>query len=804
MPAILRYLCACAVLFMSPAYAEFGQHVSHSLDGQRLSIATTRGDIHLKLINPNVIYAHFVQPGVEQLPSFALAGDIEPTQAFVSESADHLSFGSESLTARIDKSTLTISYFAGDQLLVAEELGYFAYPTQRGFRFTLQDGEKLAGGGQRVLGMDRRGHSMPLYNRAHYGYNGESHQMYYSLPAVMSSRGYALVFDNSATGRLDIGHDESDVLLFEARAGRTAYLIAAGQSPAALTESLTHAIGRQPLPPRWAFGSFASRFGYRSEAETRAVVDAYRELSMPLDAIVLDLYWFGPEIFDHMGNLDWDREQFPDPVSMMADFANLGVQTILISEPFVLTTSKRWGEAIEAGAIAQNLAGAPRLFDFYFGNTGLIDIFKQEARDWLWSIYEALFTQGMAGVWGDLGEPEVHPDNTLHTLSDSSQVATGDEVHNVYGHEWARLVYEQQRATFPDRRPFIMMRSGFAGTQRYGIIPWTGDVDRSWGGLAPQVELSLQMGLFGLGYIHSDLGGFAGGEKFDRELYLRWLQMGVFQPVFRPHAQEQIAPEPVYHDRKTQDLVRGFLSLRYSLLPYLQTLAYQNTTRGWPLVRPVTFLDDAGPEWFDNTESYLFGDAFLVRPIVEPGRAPVTTRMPPGVWFDWWNGQRIESAEHSRRYPLDEIPTFVRAGAFVPMVAPTQTTRDYSTARMQIHYFDDLSVDTASGVVYDDDGVSPDSIRDGQFELLKLSATRSGRTLTIRGKRAGDRYAGSPESRELTLIIHNHDGDASEVRIDGGQWARTDAAHVTYAPERRTLSITLTQTDTPFTLEIRQ
>ncbi|MEL7311782.1 MAG: TIM-barrel domain-containing protein [Pseudomonadota bacterium] len=802
MQAFLRYLGLCLLLAAQTAHAEFGQYQSHTLDDQSIEIATDRGTIRLTLVHALAVYAHFLEPGVEQLPSFALSGEQAPTAVVVSETDDTLTFGSDRLVAVLQKRDSTLSYFLDDRSLVTEELGYFAYPTQRGFRFSLADGEAVFGGGERVLGMNRRGHSMPLYNRAHYGYTTESNQMYYSLPAVMSSRRYAIVFDNSATGRLDIGHDESDVLLFEAKAGRTAYLVAANDDFPGLVESVTGAIGRQPLPPRWAFGNFASRFGYHTEAETRDVVARFRDSEIPLDAIVLDLYWFGKDIFDHMGNLAWDREAFPDPVQMIDDFLDDGVQTVLISEPFVLTTSKRWGEAVAAGAIAKNFAGAPRLFDFYFGNTGLIDVFNDDAREWLWGIYRELAQQGVAGIWGDLGEPEVHPDNTLHYLSDSQQSATADEIHNAFGHEWARMVYERYRRDFPDRRPFIMMRSGFAGTQRYGIIPWTGDVDRSWGGLQSQVELSLQMGLFGLGYIHSDLGGFAGGATFDRELYLRWLQMGVFQPVFRPHAQEHIAPEPVFHDARTLKLAREAIEQRYALLPYLSTLAWENATRGFPFVRPVFFLPEAGDEWLEHTESFLFGDAFLVRPIVQPDENIVATRMPPGVWFDWHRGTRIEQPTYQRRYSLNEIPVFVKAGSFVPQAEVAQSTSRYDPSRLRVHYYDDETVTTASGQLYEDDGKSPTSLADGAFSLFEFHAERHDSGLTIRISRSGKGYEGMPDERSIALVIENHQYEPAEVAINGVPVSPASEQHVVFDDDQQLLTVSFQPTDDVTTVEI--
>src|SRR5690606_20856548 len=147
------------------------------------------------------------------------------------------------------------------------------------------------------------------------------------------------------------------------------------------------------------------------------------------------------------------------------------------------------------------------------------------------------------GWWGDLGEPELHPSELRHATG------SADELHNVYGHEWARTVYEGYRRDFMDQRPFILMRAGAAGSQRYGMIPWSGDVNRTWGGLRSQPEISLQMGIQGLAYMHSDLGGFA-GDNLDDELYARWLQYGVFQPIYRPHAQEEVPSEPVFRSEE--------------------------------------------------------------------------------------------------------------------------------------------------------------------------------------------------------------------------------------------------------------
>ena len=756
----MKFLFALVALCFA-AVTTAAQYQAHQLDANTLHIETDTGKLSLQFYQPDVVEAFYQPEGVKQLPSFSISQQAQVLALNLTEAADSLTLSSASLRVKIDKAPLRLSYYRGDKLLLAEQQGYFSEDGQHGFRFALSKDEKLLGGGQRVLGMDRRGHKFPLYNKAHYGYSTQSSQMYFSLPAIMSSNKYLLLFDNSAKGEADLGASNADVMQFSAEGGRSSYVLVAGDTYPALINNYTALTGRQPLPARWTLGNYASRFGYRSEAEARAVVQKFRELKLPLDALVLDLYWFGPDIKGHMGNLAWDKTAFPNPENMLSDLSADGVNTILVTEPFVLTSSKRWQEAVDAGAIAPGLDGKPKTFDFYFGNTGLIDVFKPEAQQWFWKIYKALAEQGVAGIWGDLGEPEVHPDDTVHAIG------MANEVHNAFGHQWADMVYNGMRRDFPAQRPFIMMRAGAPGSQRFGMVPWTGDVERSWGGLKPQVELALSMGLFGFGYIHSDLGGFAGGEQFDKELYIRWLQYGVFQPVYRPHAQEHIAPEMVFHDSHTIETLRPWLNLRYQLLPYNYTLAYQNSRTGIPLMRPLFFYDETNTSLMDEKNSYLWGDAFLVAPVTEPGVKAWPVQLPGGVWFDYFSGQRYQGTDKVEvPVTLDTIPVLVKAGSFVPMAELVQNTRDYSSKQLTLHYYADSSVDCAKGEMYEDDGKTPDAIAKGEFELLNFYYLQDNGTQKFELRRSGH-YSGMPASRELTLVVHNQTATPNHISVDG-------------------------------------
>jgi hypothetical protein len=409
---------------------------------------------------------------------------------------------------------------------------------------------------------------------------------------------------------------------------------------------------------------------------------------------------------------------------------------------------------------------------------------------------------------GTVALGEISSEDSLKTMAEYTQgngnSVNADAIHNVYGHQWAKMVYENQLNLAPDERPFILMRSGFAGSQRYGMIPWTGDVNRTWGGLKPQVELSLQMGVLGMGYTHSDLGGFAGGEKFDKELYIRWLQYGVFQPIYRPHAQDNIAPEVVFHDKETQDILRKFIKLRYNLLPYNYTLAYQNSTTGMPLMRPLFFVqepeleNEVSNKLIDNARSYLWGDAFLVTPVVDAGVKSVPVDLPKGVWFDYFTGVKHQGSQTvDIKTSLETLPVLVRAGSFVPMIDDIQSTKDYDSSQLTLHYYADESVLSSYYEMYEDDGEMFQANLHGLYELLSFKVMNNRGNISFNLSHKGSGYSSMPTSRQMKLVVHNWQSEPSKVSIGEYQPQQVD-----WNDETNILTIKFTWQHQPLTLRI--
>ena len=719
-------------------------------NAQHIEVATSDGSYIFKPYSNEIMETSFVPTG----EAFSLKSDavvMKPTGVHfeVKKKGKKIEIQTPGITVQITKNPFQITYYYKGEFLVSERNGYEKTEEHEVLDFNLTSSEIIYGGGARVLGMNRRGYRLQLYNRAHYGYETHSELMNFTLPIVYSSNKYMLHFDNAAIGYLDFDSKKDNSLRYETISGRKTYQVVAADSYEDMVVEYTKLTGRQPMIPRWALGNFSSRFGYHTQEETVATIDKFLEEGIPVDAVILDLYWFGKEVHGTMGNLDFHKPTFPDPEKMISDLNDRGVKTILITEPFILKTSSKWDETSKKGLLGTNAQGEPLTYDFFFGHTALIDIYKPEAEQWFWNVYKKFTDLGVGGWWGDLGEPEVHPTEMIHARG------TADEVHNIYGHYWAKLIYDGYKRDFPEQRPFILMRAGYAGSQHYGMVPWTGDVNRTWGGLKPQVEISLQMGMQGLAYMHSDLGGFAGA-NLDDELYTRWLQYGVFQPIYRPHAQEEVPSEPVFREEKTKARAKESIKLRYSLMPYHYTMVFENNQHGTPLMRPIFFEDTSKSELLEYKASYFWGPDFLVSPITEPGVKEHEVYFPANNnWFDFYTDEKIGGGQYKKVVlNMESIPTYVRGGAIIPMVKPVQTSQLYSLNNVDLHYYFDASVKKSTAKMYSDNGITPEAFEKGMHEITGFNSkvTEEGITFEI-GTELGENY--SFEKKNFNLKIHN-------------------------------------------------
>ena len=784
------------IIFILIPIFSFAQNANRKFESfketnNELEINVSDGKYVLKTYSDKIIETTFLPKG-EVFNPISHAVILTPKNGIskVADSENNIYYATSRMVVNIQKSPFKISYIYKGKVLISEKTGYIKKDSTEILDFNLDKTEILYGGGARAIGMNRRGNRLQLYNRASYGYENRAELMNFTMPIVMSSKIYAVHFDNPPIGYLDLDSKKDNSLQYEIAidkefatantneekrfyssekkqienqnktiSGRKTYQVIAGDSWEDLISNYTDLTGKQPLPARWTLGNFSSRFGYHSQEEVEKTIRKFNEENIPVDAIILDLYWFGKTIKGTMGNLDWDKDNFPNPTKMIADLNEKGVKTVLITEPFVLSTSSKWQEAVDKKILATDMSGNPAKFDFYFGNTGIIDIFKPEGKTWFWNIYKDLIKQGCGGLWGDLGEPEVFPSKAI------TAGGKADDVHNIYGHNWAKLIQEGYKADFPNVRPFILMRAGSSGSQRFGMIPWSGDVSRSWGGLQSQTEIALQMGMQGMGYMHSDLGGFA-GDYFDNELYIRWLQYGVFQPIFRPHAQEEVASEAVYKDIVTKAKAKKIIELRYQMLPYNYTLSFENNQKGIPLMRPLFFEEPENIKLSTVCETYLWGNDFLVTPITKPNVKTTSVYFPKNNnWFDFYSDKKYLAGTTTNVNVLEEnIPTFVRGGSFIPMIKTIQNTSKYSLSNFDLHYYFDEKTTNSSGKLYNDNGTTPNAFEKGEYEILNFNSNFNNKILILKlNTEIGKSFTAS--EKNVNLILHNI--KPKSISIDG-------------------------------------
>ncbi len=753
----IKYKIALTFAMLLVTYCAIGQnnwtYKEYAYSENILKITCDSGNIWIQPYTPHILKISVLKQS-ENEPDTSNSVILAPENITLNivDKPDTIFINSQSTHLQIIKKSLKINFINNEAAQLSQNSFYFN-SNNRGLVFSLKPNECIYGAGFRSIPLNRRGYKLDLYNKPQYDYRKEVENLNYSVPLVISSQHYAILFDNPQKGFFDIGKSNNNAMVMNAIGGSLTYYYICDSSFESIEQWYTLLTGRQPLPPRWAFGNLQSRMSYSSEAETRDIVNRTIKDDFPLDAIIIDLNWFGKFNGDIpgsslMGNFTWNIDNWKTPKKMIADFAKIGVQTILVTEPYIIKESHNFNYIYNNGLGATDSLGKPYVIkDFYFGQALLLDIFKPQTQLWLWQQYKSLINIGVAGWWGDLGEPERHPANLFHVAG------SANAVHNIYGHYWDKMLYNNYKAEYPNVRLFNLNRSGFAGSQRFGILPWTGDVSRSWEGLQAQLPSMLSMSMCGLAYIHSDLGGFTPSDN-DEELYIRWLQFGTFSPIFRVHGDSKIPPEPIFHSEPTKNIVRKFIKLRYQMLPYNYTLAWENTTEGKPIIRPLYY--NSSDTSFNNLSSqYFWGNAFLIAPITNKAQRKKAVYLPQGYWYNFWNDSQYAGNQIiTTNVSIIEIPVYVKAGSFIPFTKTILNTAQYNSSELSIHYYNDSTISNSEYCMFNDDGITNESISKKQYELLNLEANNRENELIVNFSKSGYSFNNMPVNRTIELIIH--------------------------------------------------
>ncbi len=565
--------------------------------------------------------------------------------------------------------------------------------------------------------------------------------------------------------RVEGGNNDRPAISWRASAAETVlrspvsegldYVVFAGATSDDIIGTYRAVTGEAPLFPLWAYGFIQCRERYTSSDDILQNAREFRERKLPMDVMVQDWQYWGKYGWNAM---QWDEAHYPDPAALVRDLHQMHAR-LMVSV---------WSRIEPQSEVGKEFTEK----NFFLPGTQWVDFFNPEARALYWKEFsKRMLSLGIDAWWQDATEPE---NDAL--AGQKTSIGPGDRVRNIYPLLVTQTVYEGQRKDAPDKRVFILTRSAYPGEQRYAAATWSGDVGNDWETLRRQVAAGLDYSVSGLPYWTTDGGGFfrpGPGQYNDpayHERFLRWLEFSTFSPLMRVHGY-QTQTEPWHYGPEVESVTRQYLDLRYRLLPYIYSEAAEITFHGSTLMRPLV-MDFAGDERaLSQKHEYMFGPAFLVAPVLEPGvkEWPVYAPAAPSGWFDWWTEKKVSgNAETRMDAPLAKIPLLVKAGSIVPLGPVRQYTAEDPGAELEIRIYPGAD---ANFTLYEDEGVNY-NYEKGARATVALHWNDAQHVLTI-GDRKGT-FPGMVSGRDL--VLHLAGGGAARdkrVRYEGRQLRAT-------------------------------
>ena len=516
------------------------------------------------------------------------------------------------------------------------------------------------------------------------------------------------------------------------------YVVLYGPSADNVIATYRNLSGNVPMLPLWAYGFWQCRERYTSGTHLVETVKEFRKRNLPMDVIVQDWQYWGKYGW---GVPKFDETNYPDPAGFIKELHDLNAH-------FNISI---WSNPDKNSPIGQEYVSK----NLYIPNSGWLDYFNPITRETYWNtLKENLFTYGVDSWWMDATEPE---SDALHDKK--TYLGLGDFYRLTYPLFVSRAVYEGQRKTTSDKRVCILTRSAFLGQQKYGTINWSGDVGGTWDGFRRQIVAGLDYTITGLPYWTTDIGGFFRpgksqytDEKY-QELLTRWFQWGALNPIFRIHGY-QTETEPWKYGQQVEDNMRKMLDLRYRLLPYIYSEAWQITKNGSTMMRPLVMDFNGDSVALNQQFEYMFGQALLVAPVTEPNGNEWNVYLPKSIsWYDFWTGKRFDGGQTIKvTATLDKIPLFVKVGSIIPMGKFIQYTGQKSADTLEIRIYQgangrfDLYEDESDNYNYEK----------GFYSTIEFRWNSSTNTLKI-GKRYGS-FPGMLKTRTFQVVIvsQNH------------------------------------------------
>lgn len=771
---ISSILVAAAFLSTLPVEAQTFRQTKQGITG------TTQGmDIEIQFVSPEIVRVVKAPEGRSfTKKSLSVVKSPESMSVTTEKKGETVSLKSNAVRVDFNVGTGRISFFdkQGKALFTEKDYGAQFTPFNDAGNptfsvrqaFLLDKDEAIYGlGQQQVDDLNQRNHKHFMRQRA----------LYASVPIIQSTKGYGMFWDNYSPTTYT---DNPQEMSFDSEVGECMdYYFMYGGNADGVIAQIRDLTGQAPMYPLWTFGFWQSRERYKSQQETMEVVDKYRELGIPLDGIIQDWQYWGPN--SNWNSMNFDNPEFPDPQKMI-DHVKKKNAKIMISI---------WASFGPDTNPYKDLEKINALFNFKTwpadGGVKAYDAYNEKARDIYWEhLNKGLFSKGIDAWWTDSTEPD-HLDVQERDFDIPTAMGTYRSVVNAFPLMSNKGVYEHQRAVTSDKRVYLLTRCAFAGQQRYAANTWSGDVVCNWETFRKQIPTGLNFSLSGIPYWNTDIGGFfnwpyhGGAEnKAYHELYTRWFQYGTFLPMQRSHGSG--VKKEIYNLGKKGDWVydseEKYINLRYALLPYLYSTGWQVTDNAGSFLRALfmDFNEDKKVHTISN--QYMFGKAFLVTPVTrnmyvfsdkEQWKDPYEdfsktgtqdVYLPKGTkWFDFWTGEALNGGQLvTKEVPIDIIPLYVRAGSIVPFGPKVQYSTEKKWNNLEIRIYPGAD---GEFVLYEDENDNY-NYEKGAYSIIKFTWDDAKRTLNIADRKGT--FPGMLKSRKFNIVVVDKENGTGSVQ----------------------------------------
>lgn len=694
---------------------------NYEINHNNINIYFSNIKITLTIFENDIVKVFIGDKYEESISTNGVVGDLGKGEFIVEEDSNFLVIKGKKVLTFVDKNTTEISFRDLEGNIINEDFQP-SFKDEKGNVYISKVNDCLAyyGLGEKGGDLNKKGCYTENFNTDDPETDDDSVTYYKTIPfyvALKEEATYGIFFDNSFRSYFDMGKEMGDRIFLGAIGGQIQYYFIPGENIKEVVKNYTALTGRMEMPPLWSLGYQQCRFSYFSQEEVRELVKTFEEKDIPLDVVYLDI-----DYMDGFRVMTFKTPNFDDAAGLISDLKEKGIRTITIIDPGVKVDEEYpvFKRGKEGNHFTKKLDGEMFIGAVWPGDSVFPDFSNKGCREWWKSELKKFISEhGMDGIWNDMNEPCVFNNDhktMLETCLHNSDngVIEHKEFHNRYGFEMSRCSKEAQEELHPNERGFSMTRATYAGGQRYSSV-WTGDNMSLWSQMRMSISMNANLGISGFSFVGNDVSGF--GLDSSEELFIRWMEMGPFIPIFRNHSNMYTRrQEPWAFGPRAEKIAKKSIELRYELLPYIYDLYYISHKEGLPIFRPMIMEYEKDMNLLNMREQFMLGENMIVAPVLYEGERSKTVYLPKGSWFNYFTMEKLQGGKwYKLPCELDEILVFVKEGSIIP----TYNKKFRNVKERPNNILLKVFGENAKGFHYNDDGHTMEYL-DGKYTYMDI------------------------------------------------------------------------------------